>query len=43
VLVLFIRAAGENKPPDLGPMSDAPEKLIALEIGKIEEQLAGLR
>ena len=43
VLVLVIRSPSETQPLDLGPMSDAPEKLIALEIGKIEEQLAGLR
>ena len=43
VLVLVIRVAGEKRPLDLGPMSDTPEKLIALEIGKIEEQLATLK
>jgi uncharacterized protein (DUF58 family) len=43
VMVLVIRASGEKQPLDHGPMSDTPEKLIALEIGKIEEQLAGLR
>ncbi len=43
VLVIVIRPAGETKPLALGPMSDAPERLHALEIGRIEEQLAALR
>lgn len=43
VMVLVVRAAGEKQPLDFGPMSDTPERLIALEIGRIEEQLAGLR
>jgi hypothetical protein len=40
VLVLVIRGAGETQPLDPGPMRDAPDQLRALEIGKIEEQLA---
>jgi uncharacterized protein (DUF58 family) len=43
VLVLVIRAAGETQPLDPGPMSDEPEHLHSLEIGKIGEQLALLR
>ena len=43
VLVLVIRGAGETTALDAGPMSDAPELLRSLEIGKIEEQLALLR
>lgn len=43
LLVLVIRAAGESTSLDLGPMSDAPERLHVLEIGRIEEQLAQLR
>ncbi len=42
VLVLVVRQAGEKKPLEPGPMRDEPERLIALEIGKIEEQLADL-
>jgi uncharacterized protein (DUF58 family) len=43
LLVVVIRPAGETQPLDPGPMSDAPERLHALEIGRIEEQLALLR
>jgi hypothetical protein len=43
VIVIIIRPAGETQPLDLGPMSDAPERLHVLEIGRIEEQLAQLR
>ncbi len=43
VMVFVIRSPGETQPLDPGPMSDTPEKLHALEIGRIEEQLAGLR
>ena len=40
VLVLVIRQPGETEPLEPGPMRDAPERLHALEIGRIEEQLA---
>lgn len=43
VLVLVIRQPGETAPLELGPMRDAPERLLGLEIGKIEEQLALLK
>jgi uncharacterized protein (DUF58 family) len=43
VLVFVIRPAGETQPLDPGPMSDAPERLHVLEIGRIKEQLAQLR
>ena len=43
VLVLVIRQTGETQPLDPGPMSDAPEQLRSLEIGRIEEQLALLK
>jgi len=43
LLVVVIRPAGETQPLDPGPMSDAPERLHVLEIGRIEEQLAQLR
>ena len=43
VLVLVIRTPGDTQPLDPGPMSDAPEKLQSLEIGRIEEQLASLK
>jgi hypothetical protein len=43
VLVLVIRPAGKSEPLDPGPMRDAPDRLVALEVGKVEEQLAGLR
>jgi len=42
VLVLVIRATGETKSLDPGPLGDAPQNLHSLEIGRIEEQLAGL-
>ncbi len=40
VLVVFEKAPG--KPLDPGPMRDEPDRLHALEIGRIEEQLAVL-
>lgn len=43
VLVLVIRPAGENKPLAPGPMRDDPERLLALEVGQVEEQLAKLK
>ncbi|MBP9900767.1 MAG: DUF58 domain-containing protein [Verrucomicrobiota bacterium] len=43
VLVLVIRQTGEVRPLDPGPMRDEPERLHALEIGQIQEQLANLR
>ncbi len=42
VLALVIVPRGETKALDLGPMQDAPEHLLALEVGKVEEQLARL-
>lgn len=43
LLVLVIRPAGETRALSPGPMSDAPEQLHALEIGRVEEQLARLK
>jgi uncharacterized protein (DUF58 family) len=43
VLVVVLRPAGETKPLPLGPMADTPEQLHALEVGRIEEQLAKLK
>jgi hypothetical protein len=43
VLVLVIRPPGDAPPLDPGPMRDEPERLHALEIGRIQEQLAKLR
>jgi len=43
VLVLVIRPPGKAEPLDPGPMRDDPQRLVALEIGKVEEQLAGLK
>lgn len=43
VLVLVVQPAGKAKPLDPGPMRDEPEKLVALEVGKVEEQLARLK
>lgn len=43
VLVLVIQPAGVSVPLDPGPMSDAPDRLHVLEIGRIEEQLALLK
>lgn len=43
LLVFVVRPAVETQPLDPGPMSDAPERLHGLEIGRIEEQLARLR
>ena len=42
-LVLVIRPPGKNEPLEPGPMRDAPDRLVALEVGKVEEQLALLR
>jgi len=43
VLVLVIRPPGKNEPLEPGPMRDDPERLLALEVGKVEVQLAELR
>ncbi len=43
VLVLVIRPPGKTGPLDPGPMRDDPERLVALETGKVEEQLSLLR
>lgn len=43
VLVLVIRQPGETQPLDPGPMREEPERLHALEIGRIQDQLARLR
>lgn len=43
VLVLVIRPAGKTEPLAPGPMRDEPERLIALETGRVEQQLARLR
>lgn len=43
VLVLVIQPRGKNAPLEPGPMRDEPERLIALETGKVEPQLAKLR
>jgi hypothetical protein len=42
-LVLVILEKPAVKPLDPGPMRDEPHRLHALEIGRIEEQLAVLR
>ncbi len=43
VLVLVIRTLGDKRPLDPGPMADAPDQFLALEVGRIEEQLARLK
>ena len=43
VLVLVIRPAGKTEPLEPGPMRDEPERLVALELGKVGEQLARMR
>ena len=43
VLVLVIQPPGETQPLDPGPLRDQPDRLHALEIGRIQEQLARLR
>lgn len=43
VLVLVVREHGEKKGLAPGPMSDAQESLHALEMGRIQEQLAQLK
>ncbi len=43
LLVLVIRPSGKSEPLDVGPMRDEPERLVELEVGKVEEQLAKLR
>jgi len=40
--VLVITSPGGNLSLDAGPMRDDPERLVALETGRIEEQLAAL-
>ncbi len=40
LLVIVIRAPDETEPLNPGPMSDAPEQLRTLELGRIEQQLA---
>jgi hypothetical protein len=42
VLVLVVVDSGETK-PDAGPLCDAPDSFHVLEIGRIAEQLAGLK
>ena len=42
MLVLVITPPGGNLPLEAGPMRDEPERLVALETGRIEEQLAKL-
>jgi len=42
VLVLVVYAKAPEKPLEPGPMRDEPGRLQALEIGRIEEQLASL-
>jgi uncharacterized protein (DUF58 family) len=42
LLALVVVRPGEPK-PDAGPLRDEPENFHVLEIGKIEEQLAGLK
>jgi uncharacterized protein (DUF58 family) len=43
LLVLLIRAHGESKEVDPGPMREEPERFHVLEVGKIEKGLAMLR
>jgi uncharacterized protein (DUF58 family) len=43
VRVFVLRSAGETGTLDPGPMRDEPDRLHALEAGRIEEQLATLR
>jgi uncharacterized protein (DUF58 family) len=43
VLVLVIRASGKTGPLEPGPMRDQPDRLVALELGKVEQQLANLK
>lgn len=43
VLVVVLRPRGETSPLAPGPMRDTPDRLHALEVGRIEEQLARLR
>ena len=42
LLVLVIRATGVTDALDAGPMRDEPDRLQALEIGRIQDQLARL-
>jgi len=43
VMVIMPPGKGEKMPLDPGPMRDEPDRLHALEIGRIEEQLAKLK
>ena len=43
VLVFVIRPFGKSEPLEPGPMRDEPERLIALEVGRVEQQLARLK
>ena len=43
VLVLVIQPSGKAAPLAPGPLRDEPERLIALEAGKVEQQLARMK
>ncbi|MBI5772259.1 MAG: DUF58 domain-containing protein [Verrucomicrobia bacterium] len=40
--VVVVRSAGETRPLDPGPLGDAPDCLLAVEAGRVEEGLARL-
>lgn len=43
VLVLIVAEPGAGKTIEPGPMADEPERLTVLEVGRVEEGLAGLK
>jgi len=43
VLVLVIQSPWKSQSLDPGPMRDEPERLVALEVGKVGEQLAAMK
>lgn len=43
VLVLVVTEPGKGEALELGPMADEPDRLTVLEVGRVEEGLAGLK
>ena len=41
VLVLVVTEPGHREPLDLGPMADEPDHFKVIEVGRVQEGLAG--